>query len=568
MAGVLVAGIAVAYLVLQFIGGGDTPETIPLSEALIAIEDGDVDVVSLDDGSRTARLELADGEVVSTTFPVGYGTDLVDAATAAGVEVDATPYQAPSTLTRLFYALLPAMLIVGLLIFVLTRGGGGGMLNVAKLPTGRGDAVNGTSVRFDDIAGNEEVLDDLREVVSYLNRDASRFTRVGANVPTGFLLVGPPGTGKTLLAKAVAGEAGVPFFAMSGSDFVETFVGVGARRIRDVFAEARKHPRAIVFIDELDAVGRARTVGPSNGSNEESERTLNALLVELDGFHDSGVIVLGATNRPEILDSALLRPGRFDRRIMVGLPDRAARADILRLHLAKRPVADDVDIDGFARRCVGCSGADLAFLANEAALAAGRENADQITLAHLEVALSTSMLGRVRKSAVRSEQDRRITAFHEAGHALVALVDDDLDDPVAVSILPRGNSGGVTWLDSDDQMYVARTRAEAQLAMLLGGRAGEMILLGGDFTSGASSDLAQAKSLAGRMVNEWGMGESLVQANVKDGDREAAAMVDTALERARHLLATHRDLFEAIASELLEVEELDGARLAELRTRF
>jgi cell division protease FtsH len=561
---VLVGVLLVAVCAQLVLTGpdGERPNEVAVSEALTMLESGDVVSLEMDDQERSGRLFDKDGvEVVSFSYPAGFGPELVKAAVAADVEVNAEGVKSSNMAVAVLLNMLPAILIVTLLAVLLFRRGGG-LLSVGKLPGRRGDAVSGSPVRFSDIAGSGEVVEELKEIVDYLY-EPERFVLLGARLPKGVLLVGPPGTGKTLLAKAVAGEADVPFFALSGSDFVETFVGVGASRVRQVFAEARKADRAIIFIDELDAVGRSRVAGPSNGSTDEAERTLNALLVEMDGFHGSGVIVMGATNRPEVLDAALLRPGRFDRRVHVGLPDRAARAEILELHLRDRPTVD-IDVEGFAKRTVGCSGADLAFIANEAALAAGREGVAAIEGRHLVQALSTSVLGRARLSAVRSDEERRIAAWHEAGHATVALIEPDLYDPVSVSIVPRGSAGGVTWLGGEDEVFLKKSAAFARLAMMLGGRAAEQVLLDGDCTSGASSDLDAARSLSLRMVRDWGMG-SVLLVDGDDVDSEVSRMVDGALARASTVLVEHAALFEAIAAGLLEDEELSGEQLARLR---
>ena len=560
----LLAVWLLAAATLWFVSGSrsDTVEQVDLSEALALIDAGDVERVEMDDSERGARLISGD-TIVEFSYPVGFGPDIVEAALDNDVEVSAEGFSTPSFWTNALLTLLPLIVIALLLVAYLMRRGGKGVLSIGKLPEGRGSAVKGSDVRFGDVAGSDEIVDELRELVDYLH-EPERFTKLGATVPKGFLLSGPPGTGKTLLAKAIAGEAGVAYFALSGSDFVETFVGVGAARVRNVFKEARKAERAIIFIDELDAVGRARVAGPSNGSNSEEERTLNALLVEMDGFHGSGVLVIGATNRPEILDTALLRPGRFDRRITIGLPDRAARTAILDVHLRGRPGAENIDTEAFAKRCVGLTGADLAGIVNDAALLGGRDNADALEEHHLASALSTSVLGRKRTNAERSEIDRDITAWHEAGHATVALLESCLADPVAVSILPRGTSGGVTWLGGEDELYLTRSSANARLRMTMGGRAAEMLLLDGDYTSGAASDLAAARSLAAKMVNEWGMGESLVL-HGDAVDNSVTAMLDAALRDATAALVANRVLFDAIVSVLIEDEEVDGALLEVLR---
>jgi cell division protease FtsH len=574
---------AAAVLVLSVVrtaATGPESSSIPLSEALAAIAAGEVAELTIDDASRTAELryvpdEPADdpdaspgtsGRVETTVFPADFGPDLVAAASDAGVEVTSLPPAKPNLFVSLLFSMLPLVILIGVLLFVLRKSSSGIMGGFSKLPRSQVGTVPTT--RFADIAGLTEVVDELREVVGYLH-DHGKYQALGGRVPHGFLLVGPPGTGKTLLARAVAGEAGVPFFALSGSDFVETFVGVGAARVRSVFDQARKVGRAIIFIDELDAVGRARGAGGFSSANEESERTLNALLVEMDGFQrNDAVIVLAATNRPEILDQALLRPGRFDRQVLVSLPDRGARAKILALHLADRPVDASVDVESFARRCVGASGADLAFIVNEASLQAAREEASAISRLHLDHAHAVSVLGRERRSASRSDHDRRLTAYHEAGHAVCALVLESVDDPVSVSIIPRGVTGGATWLSPADESYVSRRYALDQLTITMAGRAGEEYLVGDDYTSGATGDLQQATALATKMVSEWGMASgslSFRPTAAKRVDEAVENLLREALDRARAALDAHRGLYVAVAEELLVDETVDGPRLAELR---
>ena len=442
-------------------------------------------------------------------------------------------------------------------------------------------------VTFDDVAGADEAKEELREIIEFL-RNPERFRALGAKVPKGVLLVGPPGTGKTLLARAVAGEAGVPFFSISGADFVEMFVGVGAARVRDLFEQAKRHSPCIVFIDELDAVGRQRGAG-LGGGHDEREQTLNQLLVEMDGFEqNSGIVVLAATNRPDILDPALLRPGRFDRRIVVDLPDVRGREQILRVHTRRIPLAPDVDLATLAKSTPGFSGADLANLVNEAALLAARRNSNVVTMRDFEDAKDKILMGIERRSMVLSEQERRITAYHEAGHALVAKLLPTADPIHKVTIIPRGRALGVTaQLPEEDRYTLTKQYVEDRIVMILGGRAAEKVVFN-HVTTGAANDLEQATRLARKMVCEWGMsdvlgpvalsnrheevflGREIVQP--RDYSEETARLIDAevrrivteAMEKAERLLRENIDALHRIATALLEREVLTGEELDRL----
>ncbi|MDP9070517.1 MAG: AAA family ATPase [Actinomycetota bacterium] len=576
VAGVMATALVLAVSAFQLhkvvTARRDAPVEVTLSGAVDAIQAGKVARLHLDDGSRRGTLVLSNGTQVVTAYPEGSGPALADGARNAKVKVTASPNKSPSfPWLSLLLNLVPVALLIGFFVFFM-----GPRMGLGQPGKTRHRPAEVPDTRFADVAGVDEAVAELAEVVEFLHAPG-RFQEAGARVPHGFLLVGPPGTGKTLLARAVAGEAGVPFFSLAGSDFVETFVGVGAARVRQVFAAARREGRAIVFIDEIDAVGKVRTAGPTSSGNEERENTLNQLLVEMDGFVESGVIVLGATNRSEVLDPALTRPGRFDRRVAVPAPDRAGRTDILRLQARERNFAPDVDFVALGRRTPGLTGADLAYVVNEAALEAARTGSQVINATHLDAALATAMMGKERRSAVVTPRDRHITAWHEAGHAVAALVLPHADDPVSVTIVPRGQAGGVTWMGGNDHSFVTRSEAEARLTVAMAGRAGEELHLEGDFTQGAASDFASATTLAHAMVTEYGMSElgvtcrsALLQYPGAQPEQVGAA-VDTLLERAmtraREVVGTHAELVAAVARELLAEETVSGAKLSALAHR-
>jgi len=578
--GVLVTAAILAFAVFQLVRAVNTPHVVPIPEVTLtgaeeAIDAGKVVHLHLNDGSRRATLLLTNGDQAFTVYPQGSGPDLTKRAIDAHVKVTAAPNKSRGSIwPGLLISLLPVLLLIG--FFVVFMGPKMGM-NIGRLGKGRNRPADVPDTRFADVAGVDEAVAELAEVVEFLH-SPDRFNTAGATVPHGFLLVGPAGTGKTLLARALAGEAGVPFFSLAGSDFVETFVGVGASRVRQVFAAARKKDRAIVFIDEIDAVGKVRSAGPNGSGSEERENTLNQLLVEMDGFSRSGVVVLGATNRPDVLDAALTRPGRFDRQIVIPAPDRAGRTKVLELHARDRRFADDVDFVSLARRTPGLTGADLAFLVNEAAMEAARSGSDTITAAHLDSALSTAVVGRARLSAVVTARDRSITAWHEAGHAVAALVLPHAEDPVSITIVPRGQAGGVTWMGGNDNNFLTRSEAEARLVVGMAGRAAEEVHLEGDFTQGAASDFAAATNLALAMVTEYGMSDLGVAC--RSGPHQPAAVladevgsaVDRLLERAlataRQVVAANSVLLEALVAELLAEDTVSGVSLTALASRL
>jgi cell division protease FtsH len=548
------------------------PKKVPLTELLKQAQAGKLAKASLDDESRTvtatpksAGKDPEADELITSGYPYPYADELVTKLSSAKVKVTAAPAPpAPSTFATFFTSLVPVFLIMGFLAFFLMKRGGLGPNTSLR----KGSPVEVPTTRFSDVAGQSEAVEDLSELTGFLHHP-ERYIAAGAKLPTGVLLVGPPGTGKTLLARAVAGEAGVPFFALSGSDFVETYVGVGASRVRSVFEKARKHQKAIIFIDELDAVGRARSAAPQGGA-EERESTLNQLLVEMDGFHTSGILILAATNRPDVLDPALLRPGRFDRQVVVPAPDRRGRERIIELYASGKSLAPDVDFEDLARRTPGLTGADLANLVNEAAIVAGSADRTVIAACDFDEALQTIAMGRARHSAQPTVRDREITAWHEAGHAVTALASELIPDPVQVTIVPRGTSGGATWSGGRDETFETASELRASLVHLLGGRAAEEVLLGGDHTPGAVDDFRQATSTATKMVCEWGMSPlGIVRLDPARLDpdmssrvhQEISAVLDSALVDARDLLADHRDLLAAVARELLAEETLNRSDL-------
>jgi len=515
-----------------------------------------------------------------TRAPVKDSEALVEQLEAAGVRIKAREPQIG--VGEIFVRALPWLLIIGLWVFFFRQMQASGNKafqfgkSKARLLTG-----DTPKVTFDDVAGAEEAKSELQEIVEFL-KDPKKFSRLGGRIPKGALLVGPPGTGKTLLARAVAGEAGRPFFSMSGSDFVEMFVGVGASRVRDLFEQGKAHAPCIIFIDEIDAVGRHRGAG-LGGGHDEREQTLNQLLVEMDGFESNeGVILIAATNRPDVLDPALLRPGRFDRQIVVDAPDLRGREGILKVHLAKVPVAPDVQVGVLARGTPGMCGADLANLVNEGALLAARRGRDKVFMTDLEEAKDKVMLGAERRSFVMKEEERRLTAYHEAGHAVCGMMVAGNDPVHKVTIVPRGRALGIAFtLPEDDRVSITRQQLEANLVMTYGGRAAEELIFGRDrVTTGASSDISKATGLARRYVTQWGLSDAVGPVAISENDQEiflgrdiqsrrevsekTAELVDAevgrvlneALERARGTLREHVDLLHSVAQNLLERETL------------
>ncbi|HZR03248.1 MAG TPA: ATP-dependent zinc metalloprotease FtsH [Burkholderiales bacterium] len=514
---------------------------------------------------------------------------LVSDLLKAGVIIEAKPEEEPSLLMNIFVSWFPMLLLIGVWIFFMRQmqgGGRGGAFSFGKSRARMLDESNNT-VTFADVAGCEEAKEEVKELVEFL-RDPSKFQKLGGRIPRGVLMVGSPGTGKTLLAKAIAGEAKVPFFSISGSDFVEMFVGVGAARVRDMFDQAKKHAPCIVFIDEIDAVGRQRGAG-LGGGNDEREQTLNQLLVEMDGFEgNSGVIVIAATNRPDVLDPALLRPGRFDRQVVVPLPDIRGREQIINVHMRKVPIAPDVRPDILARGTPGFSGADLANLVNEAALFAARGNKRLVDMDDFERAKDKIIMGAERRSIVMPEHERRNTAYHESGHAVVAKLLTKTDPVHKVTIIPRGRALGVTMqLPEQDRYSMDREQILQNIAVLFGGRIAEELFMS-QMTTGASNDFERATEMARRMVTQWGMSEALgpmvygenegevflgrsitthknvSEATMQQVDAEIRRIIDQQYSLARRLLEDNRDKVETMAKTLLEWETIDSDQIDDI----
>jgi cell division protease FtsH len=567
------------------------PTEMSLSEFENRLAAGEIDddITMRDRSNELTGTFLSGGETQDfiMRYPADYAETLTKELQAAGVEftVDA---ENPTLFEWFLTSILPYLLIFGLFIFIIMQMQGGGN-RVMQFGKSKAKQVSKDTpkVLFTDVAGADEAVEELEEIKEFLAHP-QKFRAMGAKIPKGVLLYGPPGTGKTLLARAVAGEAGVPFFSISGSDFVEMFVGVGASRVRDLFDQAKQNAPSIVFIDEIDAVGRHRGAG-LGGGHDEREQTLNQLLVELDGFDvKSGVIVIASTNRPDILDPALLRPGRFDRQIVVDRPDLVGRKAILEVHAKGKPLDDEIDLGVLARQTPGFTGADLANLINEAALLAARRGEASIGMNNLEEAIERVIAGPERKSRVMSEMERKITAYHEGGHALVGYALPNADPIHKVTIIPRGRAGGYTMaLPLEDKYYVRRSEMIDQLAMLLGGRTAEELIFV-DPTTGASNDIEKATSIARKMVMEYGMSDKLgpLRYGTPDGEvflgrdyskshdfsNEVAAAVDEevrflitqAHDEARTILATHEDALHRIAEALMDRETLGAKDVGEI----
>jgi cell division protease FtsH len=581
---VVIAAVAVFFAVRAFTGG-DSVTHLSLDEYTERLEDGKVSTATIHDKDHTVTGELKNGTEYEVGFPDRYTGTITQDIVDAGVKDVHTDRQDQSPWLGLLFSLLPFVLLALVLLWVLgqVQGGGSRIMGFGKSKA-KLVSKDQPKVTFADVAGLDEAVEELEEIKEFLAAP-EKFQDMGAKIPKGVLLFGPPGTGKTLLAKAVAGEAGVPFFSISGSDFVEMFVGVGASRVRDLFEQAKNAAPAIVFVDEIDAVGRHRGAG-LGGGHDEREQTLNQLLVEMDGFDQKqGVILLASTNRPDILDPALLRPGRFDRQIVVDRPDLEGRKAILAVHARGKPLAAGVDLDVIARRTPGFTGADLANLMNEAALLSARHDLSLIGLPQLEEAIDRVMAGPERRSRLISEREKRVIAYHEGGHALVAHALPNTDPVHKISIIPRGRALGYTLtLPTEDKFLVTRSELVDELAMLLGGRTAEELIFA-DPTTGAQNDIDRATTIARQMVTEFGMSDSLgpmrfghPQGEVFLGrdftsspdysdevaasiDGEVRGLIDSAHRVASSVLDQNRAVLDRLASELVEHETLEAERV-------
>ena len=571
---------------------GTVPDSLSYSEFLQNVKNGQVAQVNIQSNAAGNNISgtSVDGGEFQTFGPPD--PKLVDDLVENKVEITAEPPAERSVFVDLILGIAPILLLIGVWVYFMRQMQGGG--------AGRGAMSFGKSraklqgedqvkVTFADVAGVEEAKEEVGELVEFL-RNPGKFQKLGGHIPRGVLMVGSPGTGKTLLARAIAGEAKVPFFSISGSDFVEMFVGVGASRVRDMFDQAKKHAPCIIFIDEIDAVGRHRGAG-LGGGHDEREQTLNQLLVEMDGFEGGeGVIVIAATNRPDVLDPALLRPGRFDRQVVVPLPDIQGREAILKVHMRKVPIGEDVNAKVIARGTPGFSGADLANLVNEAALFAARDNAKLVSQDHLDRAKDKIMMGAERRSMVMSEKEKKLTAYHEAGHAIVGRLVPEHDPVYKVTIIPRGRALGVTmFLPEQDKYSISRLQLDSQLASLLGGRVAEELIFGTEnVTTGASNDIERATSIARNMVTKWGLteklgpltysededevflGRSVTQhKHVSDDtarliDIEVREIIDHAHGRAKQLLETHSDRLHLMADALMKYETIDSKQIDQI----
>lgn len=583
---------AVLLTVFNNFSVDSTPQAMNYSQFVEQVQNQQIRSVTID--GYTISGERTDGSQFQTIRPAAEDPKLMDDLLSNDVTVVGREPQEQSLWTRLLIASFPILIILAIFLFFMRQmqGGAGGKGGPMSFGKSKAKLLSHDQVKttFADVAGCDEAKEEVEELVDFL-RDPSKFQRLGGTIPRGVLMVGPPGTGKTLLARSIAGEAKVPFFSISGSDFVEMFVGVGASRVRDMFEQAKKQAPCIIFIDEIDAVGRSRGAG-MGGGNDEREQTLNQLLVEMDGFEaNEGIIVIAATNRPDVLDPALLRPGRFDRQVTVGLPDIRGREHILGVHLRKVPLADDVKPQIIARGTPGFSGADLANLVNEAALFAARRNKRLVSMEELELAKDKIMMGAERRSMVMTEKEKLNTAYHESGHAIIGLVMPEHDPVYKVTIIPRGRALGVTmFLPEEDRYSLSRQQIISQICSLFGGRIAEEMTLGPNgVTTGASNDIKRATELAHNMVAKWGLsdemgplmydedeshqflgGPGMGGSKLKSGetttrlDKEVRRIIDECYAQARQILEDNRDKLDAMAEALMLYETIDASQLKDI----
>ncbi|HCE2789736.1 TPA: ATP-dependent zinc metalloprotease FtsH [Vibrio parahaemolyticus] len=586
--------IAVVLMsVFQSFGPGESNgRTVDYTTFVQEVGQGQIQEATIKDG-EISFVRRGGGAKMVTYMPV-YDQKLLDDLINQNVKVQGTPPEEQSLLGTIFISWFPMILLIGVWIFFMRQMQGGGGKGAMSFGKSKARMMSEEQIKttFADVAGCDEAKEDVKELVDYL-RDPSRFQKLGGKIPTGVLMVGPPGTGKTLLAKAIAGEAKVPFFTISGSDFVEMFVGVGASRVRDMFEQAKKAAPCIIFIDEIDAVGRQRGAGVGGG-HDEREQTLNQMLVEMDGFEgNEGIIVIAATNRPDVLDPALLRPGRFDRQVVVGLPDVRGREQILKVHMRKVPLAGDVEPSLIARGTPGFSGADLANLVNEAALFAARGNKRNVSMVEFELAKDKIMMGAERRSMVMSEETKESTAYHEAGHAIVGRLVPEHDPVYKVSIIPRGRALGVTmYLPEQDRVSMSRQHLESMISSLYGGRLAEELIYGPEKVStGASNDIERATDIARKMVTQWGfseklgpllyaedegevfLGRSVTQTKhmsddtAKLIDDEVRQIIDRNYDRAKKILEDNMDIMHAMKDALMKYETIDARQIDDLMER-
>lgn len=583
---------AVLVTVMNNFSSPNEPQTLNYSEFIQQVKDGKVEKVAVDGFVITGK--RSDGDTFKTIRPNIPDNGLIGDLVDNNVVVEGKQPEQQSIWTQLLVASFPILVIIAVFMFFMRQmqGGAGGKGGPMSFGKSKARLLSEDQVKttLADVAGCDEAKEEVGELVEFL-RDPGKFQRLGGRIPRGVLMVGPPGTGKTLLAKAIAGEAKVPFFTISGSDFVEMFVGVGASRVRDMFEQAKKHAPCIIFIDEIDAVGRHRGAG-MGGGHDEREQTLNQLLVEMDGFEmNDGIIVIAATNRPDVLDPALLRPGRFDRQVVVGLPDIRGREQILKVHMRKVPMGDDVQPAVIARGTPGFSGADLANLVNEASLFAARVGKRIVEMKEFELAKDKIMMGAERKSMVMSEKEKQNTAYHEAGHAIVGRVVPEHDPVYKVSIIPRGRALGVTmFLPEEDRYSLSKRALISQICSLYGGRIAEEMTLGFDgVTTGASNDIMRASQIARNMVTKWGLSEKmgpLMYSEDEDGgylgrggggqssslsgetakmiDLEVRSIIDQCYGTAKQILTDNRDKLDAMADALMKYETIDAEQIDDI----